>query len=153
MARVAIIDPQHPLFGQRFDLSPLDAAQRPGWVSIVLADGRRRWVPRAATDLDGVRESLSSHALPCVSVRTLLPLMQYVRTLHSNPRVPDGSPLRPDQLESRARPSERAAGAGAEGVVGNDARGSAASGTAIGSAASSDADGARRSRAERGGSC
>jgi hypothetical protein len=151
VARIGIVDPHHPLFGRRFDLSPLDAAQRPGWVSIVLDDGRRRWVPRAATDLDGVRESLSSHALPCVSVRTLLALMQYVQTLHSNSRVLDGSPLHPDQLESQASPSDRAADAGAESVARNDAGSSAASGAAVGSAASSDVGGDRR--AERGGSC
>jgi len=48
VACIAIIDPHHPLYGQCFDLSPLDTAPRPGWVSVVLADGRRRWVPRAA---------------------------------------------------------------------------------------------------------
>ena len=151
MARVGIVDPHHPLFGQCFDLSPFDAAQRPGWVSIVLVDGRRRWVPRAATDLDGVRESLSSHALPCVSVRTLLALMEYVQTLHSHPGVLDGSPLRRDQLESHAGLCDRAADAGAESMACNDAGSSAASGAAVGPAASSDAGGNRR--AERGGSC
>ena len=154
MARIAIIDPHHPLYGQRFDLSPLDAAQRPGWVSVVLADGRRRWVPRAATDLDAAGESSSSHALPHVSVRTLLPLSQYVQTMLLNPpKVRDGSLLRPDQRDVRDGLSGSADGACAAAMAGDDAGGSAASGTAVGSAASADANGDRRSRAERGGSC
>ncbi len=60
VARVSVIDPHHPLFGQRLDLSSHASGRRPGWVSLVLADGRRRWVPRAATDLDSGRESSSS---------------------------------------------------------------------------------------------
>lgn len=152
VARVSVIDPHHPLFGQRLDLSSHASGRRPGWVSLVLADGRRRWVPRAATDLDSGRESSSSHVLPRVSVRTLLPLMQYVRTLLSNPpKVSDGLPLDSDLLDARADPSEPAAGAGAESVADDDAGGSAAFGTAGGSSASADVDGDRRCSAERGG--
>jgi hypothetical protein len=154
VARVSVIDPHHPLFGQRLDLSSHASGRRPGWVSLVLADGRRRWVPRAATDLDGERESLPSHVLPRVSVRTLLPLMQCVRTLLSNPpRDSDGQPLDSDPLDCRAGPSEPAAGAGTESVADDDAGGSAAFGTASGSSASTDADDDRRYCAERGGSC
>jgi hypothetical protein len=152
VSRVAIIDPQHPLYGQRFELSPSASGHRPGWVSIALTDGRRRWVPRVATDLDAARESLSSHGLPRVSVRTLLPLVRYVHTLLSNSKLPNDSPLHPGQLDARPGPSEPAAGARAESVAGDDAGGSAASGPAGGSAASPDADGGRPG-GERGESC
>src|SRR5260370_34374259 len=73
VVRVCVTDPQHALFGQRFDLSP-GSGHRPGWVSVLLADGRRRWLRRVATDLDFACEASSNHALPRVSVRTLLPL-------------------------------------------------------------------------------
>jgi hypothetical protein len=154
ISQVAVIDPHHPLYGQRFDLSAPASGHRPGWVSIVLADGRRRWVPRAATDLDADGESSTSHALPRVSVRTLLPLSQYVRTVLLNRRkVPDDAPLHPNQLDARAGSCAPPAGAGAATVAGDDADGSAAPGPASGSDAAADADGSRHSRAERGTSC
>jgi hypothetical protein len=121
VAHVTIVDARHPLCGQRFRLNVADPAIRPGWVSITLADGRRRQVRRAATDLDAAVESLSSLVPSRVSVRTLLPLAQYVRKLLLNQLAhPDGAPPDTDQIESRpAGLSGPVAGARAEGVAGN----------------------------------
>jgi hypothetical protein len=77
-----------------------------------------------------------------VSVRTLLPLSRYVRTLLLNRRkVPDDAPLHPNQLDARAGSLAPPASAGATTVAGDDADGSAALGPASGSDAAADADG------------
>jgi hypothetical protein len=47
---------------------------------VVLPDGRHRWVPQKATDLNVLAcEAKPNRDLPLVSVRTLLPLAEYVR--------------------------------------------------------------------------
>src|SRR5207248_3736920 len=97
IVRVCVTDPRHALFGQRFDLSP-SSEPRPGWVSVLLADGRRRWLPRTATDLDLACETMPNHALPRVSVRTLLPLARYVEALLCNSsKTADGAPPSDDR--------------------------------------------------------
>ena len=42
---------RHPLCGQRLPLIPIRSARGPGYVVVELADGRRRSIPRSATDL------------------------------------------------------------------------------------------------------
>jgi hypothetical protein len=47
---------------------------------VVLPDGRHRWVPQKATDLNvSACEARPNRDLPLVSVRTLIPLAEYVR--------------------------------------------------------------------------
>ena len=47
---------------------------------MVLRDGRQRWIPQKATDLkEAACEVRPNRDLPRVSVRTLLPLAEYVR--------------------------------------------------------------------------
>ena len=47
---------------------------------MVLPDGRHRWVPQKATDLNvSACEARPNRDLPLVSVRTLIPLAEYVR--------------------------------------------------------------------------
>jgi len=154
VTQATIIDPHHPLYGRRFELSPPACGHRAGRVSIALADGRQRWVPLTATDLGGDRESLASHALQRVSMRTLLPLAQYIRALLANPRkVFDGPSLDSDRHGDGTGLSGRADGAGAAVVAGDGAGGAAALGAAGGSVAPADADGDRRSCVEGDGSC
>jgi hypothetical protein len=151
IVRICVTDPQHALFGGRFDLSPA-SGHRPGWVSVLLADGRRRWLPRAATDLDFACEARSNHALPRVSVRTLLPLARYVQALLCNPsKIADGSPPSDNRSGFGSGPPGPAVGAGAEGVAENDGGGAASSSTADSPLAAIEADG--RAGANRGGSC
>jgi hypothetical protein len=77
---VRIVDVTHPLYGQQLEVSASGPSRRIGWVGVLLRDGRHRWIPQKATDLEeaacGVRPNRD---LPRVSVRTLLPLAQYVR--------------------------------------------------------------------------
>ena len=151
VVRVCVTDPQHALFGQRFDLSP-GSGHRPGWVSVLLADGRRRWLRRVATDLDFACEASSNHALPRVSVRTLLPLARYVQALLCNPsKTADGSPPSDDRPGFGSSPSGPAGGAGAEGVAEADSDDAAPAGTADSPLAAIAAD--RRAGAKRGGAC
>jgi len=151
IVRVCVTDPRHALFGQRFDLSP-SSEPRPGWVSVLLADGRRRWLPRAATDLDLACETMPNHALPRVSVRTLLPLARYVEALLCNSsQTADGAPPSDDRADFGSGSWGPAAGTGAEAVAEDDGGATTRSGTADRPLAAIEAGG--RATAKRGGSC
>jgi hypothetical protein len=77
---VRVIDATHPLYGQQLEVSASRASRRIGWVRVVLRDGRHRLIPQKATDLEEAAcEVEPNRDLPLVSVRTLLPLAEYVR--------------------------------------------------------------------------
>src|SRR5438552_13993000 len=52
LLRIRVIDAVHPLFGQPLEVSPSGLIRRIGWIRVVLPDGRHRWVPQKATDLN-----------------------------------------------------------------------------------------------------
>src|SRR5712671_2241574 len=80
LLRIRVIDAVHPLFGQSLEVSPRGLIRRVGWIRVVLPDGRHRWVPQKATDLDvSACEARPNRDLPLVSVRTLIPFAEYVR--------------------------------------------------------------------------
>src|SRR5205085_7030994 len=80
LPRIRVIDAVHPLFGQLLEVSPSGLIRRIGWIRVVLADGRHRWIPQKATDLNvSACEARPNRDLPLVSVRTLIPLAEYVR--------------------------------------------------------------------------
>jgi len=147
--RVRVTDPQHPLFGQRFDLNPA-SEHRPGWVGVLLADGRRRWLPRTATDLNLACETSPNHALPRVSVRTLLPLARYVETLLCNSsKTADDAPPSDDRADFGSGSWGLAASTGAEAVAEDDGGSTTRSGAADRPLAALEAGG--RATAMRGG--
>ena len=71
---------------------------------MVLPDGRRRWLQEAVTDRDdSACDKRRNHDLPMVSVRTLLPLAQYVRARLPDPgERGDGTPGHPAEFVARA---------------------------------------------------
>jgi hypothetical protein len=80
LPKIRVIDAAHPLFGQPLEVSPSGLIRRIGWIRVVLPDGRHRWVPQKATDLNvSACEARPNRDLPLVSVRTLIPLAEYVR--------------------------------------------------------------------------
>src|SRR4030088_2273537 len=80
LPRIRVIDAVHPLFGQPLEVSPSGLIRRIGWIRVVLPDGRHRWVPQKATDLNvSTCEARPNRDLPLVSVRTLIPLRKSVR--------------------------------------------------------------------------
>ena len=80
LPRIRVIDVVHPLFGQPLEVSPSGLIRRIGWIRVVLPDGRHRWIPQKATDLNvSACEARPNCDLPLVSVRTLIPLAEYVR--------------------------------------------------------------------------
>jgi hypothetical protein len=80
LSRIRVTDAAHPLFGQPLEVSASGPSRRIGWIRVVLPDGRHRWVPQKATDLNvSACEARPNRDLPLVSVRTLLPLAEYVR--------------------------------------------------------------------------
>jgi hypothetical protein len=77
-----ITDPTHPLFGQTLPVLALSTHRSKTHVTVLLPTGRRRSVPRQATDLDHPAEAeVTLRVLSPVSVRTILPLARFVRLL------------------------------------------------------------------------
>jgi Family of unknown function (DUF5372) len=74
---VAVTDPRHPLYGQRLRVLSLSCSRGPRFIAVALADGRRRLIRRAATELE--RPAEPERAMPRISVRTLLPLARHIR--------------------------------------------------------------------------
>src|SRR5262249_25096993 len=75
-----VLDATHPLCGQQLEVIASGASRRIGWVRVVLPDGRHRWIPQKAMDLEEAAcEVEPNRDLPLVSVRTLLPLAEYVQ--------------------------------------------------------------------------
>ena len=83
VAQVRVVDPHHPLFGKHFPVSDRRSGRGPNLIVVRLPDGRERSIPRAATDLAFSAEGSAPSAPPPkhISVRTLLPLANHVRTV------------------------------------------------------------------------
>jgi hypothetical protein len=83
ITQVTITSPQHPLFGHTFPIVSLQSPRHREHIIVELADGRRRSIPRAATDLQASSSTgpQPEKPLPKVSVRTLLPLARYLRAM------------------------------------------------------------------------
>jgi hypothetical protein len=112
-------------------VSAAGASRRIGWIGVVLADGRHRWIPREATGLDDAAcEAGPNRDLPPVSVRTLLPLAEYARARLSSAREEVDGTSGP-----AADPAVRIAEPRPQGVVDDDAESTAAAGAGVGSAA------------------
>ncbi len=104
---------------------------------VLLDDGRQRWIPQKATDLEEAAcEVRPNRDLPLVSVRTLLPLAEYVQARLSAARagVDETSGLTADPAV-RARIAGSAADLGAEIVADDDAKVAATTGEAGGAPA------------------
>ena len=139
---VRVIDTAHPLYGQQFEVSASRASRRIGWVRVVLRDGRHRWIPQKATDLEEATcEVGPNRGLPLVSVRTLLPLAEYVRTRLSAARAGvDGTSGLTADPAVRAGIAGSAADLSSESVADDDAESAATVGEASSASASVRAD-------------
>ena len=79
---VTITDPTHPLYGQTLPRLSVRVNRSKTHVTVLLPTGRRRSVPRSATDLERPAEEASPDPpLPVISVRTILPLARFVQGL------------------------------------------------------------------------
>jgi len=81
MSHVTITDPHHFLFGQRLALIRERSGRGSAYVVIALADGRRRSIRVAATDL--VPPGANARTLPRISIRTLIPLARHLNRILS----------------------------------------------------------------------
>ena len=83
MPYVTITDPRHFLFGHRLAALDERSGRGPSYVVVELADGRKRSVRIAATDLvpPGNSSSAAEPGLPRVSVRTLIPLARHLNRI------------------------------------------------------------------------
>ncbi len=87
MSDITVIDRQHALCGQRFEVASLRSDRGPAFVVIRLPDGRLRNIRRAATDLVPISKDEDKHHRvieKLISVRTLLPLVYYIRITFGN---------------------------------------------------------------------
>ena len=134
---VRVIDATHPLYGQQLEVSASRASRRIGWVGVVLRDGRHRWIPQRATDLEeSACEVAPNRDLPLVSVRTLRPLAEYVRTrLSVATKGVNGSSGPTADPAVRAGIAGSAANLGPEIVADDDAASAATVGEAAGASA------------------
>jgi hypothetical protein len=137
-----VIDATHPLYGQQLEVSASGASRRIGWVRVVLRDGRHRWIPQKATNLEEAAcEVQPNHGLPRVSVRTLLPLAEYVRTrLSAATKGINGTSGLTADPAVRAGIAGSAADLGPESVADDDAESAATVGEAGSASASVRAD-------------
>src|SRR5206468_7519291 len=73
----------HFLFGQRLSVVRGRSGRGPAYVVVELADGRKRSVRIAATDLvpAGDTPGASGSKLPRISVRTLIPLARHLNRI------------------------------------------------------------------------
>lgn len=140
ISEVMVIDPHHPLHGERLRLLSLTCARGAGFIAVSLEDGRRRLLRRAATDLDQL--AAAEPEVARISVRKLLPLAQLVRRMlavsqerTSRAEPPASCPPRPCDPEGAA-PSPSATVAGVDrrgpnqaGAAGRPPGPSATSGT------------------------
>ena len=79
---VTITDPTHPLYGQTLPCISVRVHRSKTHVTVLLPTGRRRSVPRSATNLERAAEQpLHDPPLPALSVRTILPLAHFVQKL------------------------------------------------------------------------
>ena len=79
---VTITDPTHPLYDHTLPLLTVRVNRSKTHVTVLLPTGRRRSVPRSATDLERPQEEASHDPfLPAISVRTILPLARFVQGL------------------------------------------------------------------------
>ena len=82
---VTIIDPTHPLFERTLRLVQCSFPRRKSDLVVSLPNGEHRSVPRSATDFGGPpSDQIDRRNLPLISVRTILPVAQFVRSrLHT----------------------------------------------------------------------
>ena len=111
-------------------------------VRVVLRDGRHRWIPQKATDLEEAAcEGEPNRDLPLVSVRTLLPLAEYVGTrLSAATKGVNGTSGLTTDPAVRAGIAGSAADLGPEIVADDDAESAATVGEAAGASAPVRAD-------------
>src|SRR6266702_6603259 len=70
---VTITDPTHPLYGHTLPCLSVRVHRSKTHVTVLLPTGRRRSVPRSATNLEHPTEHVSHDSpLPVISVRTIL---------------------------------------------------------------------------------
>lgn len=96
---ITVIDPQHPLRGERLALLSLSCSRGPNFIAIGLPDGRRRLIRRAATDIDQpvmTERSFSAfRSAPCCRWRVIFgafwpPLRRRPLMLNPHNSVRDG---------------------------------------------------------------
>ena len=138
VSHVTITDPHHFLFGQRLAVARGRSGRGPAYVVVELADGRKRSVRIAATDLVPPADTPSAPGpqLPRISVRTLIPLARHLNrilnllieeVIRDEPSSPSASSrcvstANPAFATSPSRQDQPVCGVSSASVVGSVAR-------------------------------
>lgn len=77
ISAIKVMDPTHPLFGKTLKLLSEQCGRGKAFVAVAIEDGRRRLIPRTATDLDSQKHH--SRQLSLISARSLLPLARHIQ--------------------------------------------------------------------------
>src|SRR2546421_4172193 len=131
---VTVTDPTHPLYGRTLPCISVRVHRSKTHVTVLLPTGRRRSVPRSATDLQRPTEEASHDPrLPVISVRTILPLARFVQQLkqakedrHAEQQAESIQATEPDSTRSNndlaSTPTEQPAATGSSGCPAHSAR-------------------------------
>lgn len=135
VTHVSVLDPHHPLFGARLQVAERQSCRGSAMVVLILADGRERSVPRAATDLADapiLHSRISPQAQ--ISMRSLLPLANRLRIMLRCQDEDCGGEALPGRwpAPSACSGTDPAAGTGATVVVPTSRDDTTATGTADG---------------------
>ena len=115
ISTIKVMEPTHPLFGKTLKLLSERCSRGKTFIAVALEDGRRRLIPRSATDLDSTKRH--SRLIPFVSARSLLPLARHVQSCLTGLKMEASHESRPSsrtdssQLKSRTQPSTASAAA------------------------------------------
>ena len=108
LTHVSITDPAHPLFGQTLEIVRLSSPLGKENLTLLLPNGQHRSVPRRVTDLaEPVSPQEQRRHLAPISIRTILPLSQFVRlrfqAKEEKRDVPSASQVQTDSLSSASQ--------------------------------------------------
>lgn len=108
LTHVTVTDPAHPLFGQTLEIVRLSSPLGKENLTLLLPNGQHRSVPRRVTDLaEPVSPQEHRRHLSPISIRTILPLSQFIRLMFQAKEekrdVPTASRVQTDSLSSASQ--------------------------------------------------
>jgi hypothetical protein len=117
ISAIKVMDPTHPLFGKTLRLLSEQCGRGKAFVAVAIEDGRRRLIPRTATDLDSQKHH--SSPLSLISARSLLPLARHIQcclsSFNSKASHENGSPSEASSSKRKSRTPSASAGSAVTG--------------------------------------
>jgi hypothetical protein len=119
ISAIKVMDPTHPLFGKTLRLLSEQCGRGKAFVAVSIEDGRRRLIPRTATDLDSQKHHNSQLSL--ISARSLLPLARHIQcclsSFNSKASHESGSPSEAGSSKRKSQTQRSTASASAASAI------------------------------------